>query len=110
MEVIKSSEDKVVVAAVKGRVDTVTAQDFEKKIMEIMEGKSISLLIDCSGLEYISSAGLRSILVISKALKAKGLAVYFSSLQGNVKDVFNISGFNTIFKIFDTSEEALTRL
>ena len=62
MEVIKNSEDRVVVAAVKGRVDTVTAQDFEKRVLEIMEGKNISLLLDCSGLEYISSAGLRSIL------------------------------------------------
>ncbi|NLN59721.1 MAG: STAS domain-containing protein [Deltaproteobacteria bacterium] len=107
MEVTKNSQGGVLVAAVKGRVDTVTASDFEKRIAEIMEGENSPLLLDCGGLEYISSAGLRSILVISKELKTKGLTVYFSGLQGNVKDVFNISGFNTIFKIFATNDDAL---
>ena len=110
MEVTKNSQGGVLVAAVKGRVDTVTASDFEKRIAEIMEGENSPLLLDCGGLEYISTAGLRSILVISKELKTKGLAVYFSGLQGNVKDVFNISGFNTIFKIFATNDDALKAL
>jgi len=110
MEVIKTKDSKAVVATVKGRIDTVTAPDFEKKITEIMEGENTSLVLDCSDLEYISSAGLRSILIISKALKLKGLFVYFSCLQGNVKEVFKISGFGSIFKIFETKEEALQSL
>ena len=72
-----------------------------------MEGEYSPLLLDCGGLEFSSCAGLRSILLISKELKTKGLTVYFSGLQGNVKDVFNISGFNTIFKIFATNDDAL---
>jgi len=107
MEVIKTNDTRAVVAAVKGRVDTVTAPEFEKKISEIMDGENMPLVLDCSGLEYISSAGLRSILVISKALKPRGLAVCFSGLRGNVKDVFNISGFGSIFKLFETTEDAL---
>ena len=110
MEVIKSKSGKAIVAAVRGRIDTITAPDFEKIITEIMEGENTSLLLDCGELEYISSAGLRSILVISKKLKLKGLFVYFSCLQGNVKEVFNISGFGSIFKIFNTKEEALKSL
>jgi len=107
MEVIKTNDTSAVVAAVKGRVDTVTAPEFEKKISEIMDGENMPLVLDCSELEYISSAGLRSILVISKALKPRGLAVSFSGLRGNVKDVFNISGFGSIFKLFETTEGAL---
>ena len=107
MEVIKTNDTRAVVAAVKGRVDTVTAPEFEKKISEIMDGENMPLVLDCCGLEYISSAGLRSILVISKALKPRGLTVSFSGLRGNVKDVFSISGFGSIFKIFETTEDAL---
>jgi len=107
VEVIKTNDTKAIVAAVKGRIDTVTAPDFEKKITEIMAGENIPLVLDCCGLEYISSAGLRSILIISKELKPKGMAVCFSGLQGNVKEVFNISGFGSVFKIFETKEDAL---
>jgi len=107
MEVVKSKGDKAIVATVKGRIDTVTAPDFEKQVAEIMAGENSSLVLDCGELEYISSAGLRSILIISKELKQKGLVVYFSNLQGNVKEVFNISGFGSIFKIFDSKEDAL---
>lgn len=107
MEVIKAKDSKAIVADVKGRVDAVTAPAFEKRIVEIMNEENLPLLIDFGELEYISSAGLRSILIISKNLKAKGLQVYFARLQGNVKEVFNISGFGSIFKIFETKEDAI---
>ncbi len=107
MEVIKTKGNKAIIAGVKGRIDAVTAPAFEKMINEIMNEENIPLLIDFGELEYISSAGLRSILIISKSLKVKGLPVYFSRLQGNVKEVFNISGFGSIFKIFDNKEEAI---
>lgn len=107
MEVIKTKGNKIIVADVKGRIDAVTAPAFEKTINEMMGEENIPLLIDFGELEYISSAGLRSILIISKTLKVKGLPVYFSRLQGNVKEVFNISGFGSIFKIFDNKDEAI---
>jgi anti-anti-sigma factor len=110
MDVIKSKDTKAIIAAVKGRVDTVTAPAFEKKIAEVMEGENIPLLLDFRELEYISSAGLRSILIISKEMKTKGSSVYISGLQGNAKEVFNISGFSSIFKIFETKEDALITL
>ncbi len=72
-----------------------------------MNQETIPLLNDFGKLEYISSARLRSILIISKNLKVKGVPVYFPRLQGNVKEVFNISGFGSIFKIFDNKEEAI---
>lgn len=107
MDVKTRKESKAVVALVKGRIDTVTAPAFEKIIIEVMAVENTSLLLNCSELEYISSAGLRTMLTISKQLKPKGMAIYFSCLQGNVKDVFNISGFGSIFKIFDSEDDAL---
>lgn len=107
MEIGTAKEKNTVVVSVKGKIDAVTAPEFEKALANmIAEGES-AFLLDFSGLEYISSAGLRSILSTAKQLKPKGGNLLFSGLRGPVKDVFKISGFGTIFKIFETREDAL---
>ena len=75
-----------------------------------MAGGDYTLVINLTGLEYISSAGLRSILSTAKQLKAKDGKMLFTGLQGPVKDVFKISGFGSIFKTFETEEEALRQI
>ena len=67
------------------------------------------LLVNFSELEYISSAGLRSILATAKQLKARNGEIMFTGLKNTVKEVFEISGFYSIFKTFETEEEALTQ-
>lgn len=107
MEIITKKEQNTLIVSLKGRMDAVTSPDFEKSLKEMVEAGENSILISLSGLEYISSAGLRSILTIAKLLKAKEGKVLFSGLQGPVRDVFNISGFGAIFKIYETESEAL---
>jgi len=110
MEISKKKEKNVLVISISGRIDAVTAPDFEKNLMEsIRDGEKILLLL-MNKLEYISSAGLRSILAIAKVLKTKEGKLVFAGLQGPVKDVFKISGFGSIFTIFDNEEEALSQL
>ncbi|MCX5825855.1 MAG: STAS domain-containing protein [Deltaproteobacteria bacterium] len=87
-----------------------TAPEFEKGLLALMAGGDSTLVLNFNGLEYISSAGLRSILSTAKQLKAKDGKMLFAGLQGPVKDVFKISGFGSIFKIFDTEEEALRQI
>ena len=65
------------------------------------------LVIDLKDLEYISSAGLRSILAITKQIKEKHGTLFLSSLQAAVKEVFDISGFNAIIPIYATLESAM---
>jgi len=107
MEIKTAKEKNTVVVSVKGKIDAVTAPEFEKAISNLIaQGENIFLL-NLSGLEYISSAGLRSILAAAKQLKPKGGNILFCGLKGPVKDVFRVSGFGTIFKIFETQEDAL---
>lgn len=110
MEITTRKEGSSVVVSVKGRIDAVTAPEFEKGLLALMAGGDSTLILNFSGLEYISSAGLRSILATAKQLKAKEGKMLFASLQGPVKDVFKISGFGSIFKIYDTEEEALRQV
>ncbi len=110
MEVTTRKEGRAVVVSVKGRIDAVTAPDFEKGLMALMADGDCIQILNFGGLEYISSAGLRSILSSAKQLKAKDGKLLFADLKGPVKDVFKISGFGSIFKIYDTEEEALREI
>lgn len=107
MQIETEKEKNTIVISVKGKVDAVTAPEFEKALANLIAQGENTLLLNLIGLEYISSAGLRSILATAKQLKTKNGKILFSGLKGPVKDVFNISGFGTIFKIFETKEDAL---
>ena len=110
MEIDVQVEGKALVACVRGRVDTVSAPSFEKGLAEALSREEKWLVFDLSGLEYISSAGLRVFLTTAKALKAKGGDIRLAATQGSVKKVFQISGFFTLFKHFDTRDAALATL
>jgi anti-anti-sigma factor len=88
------------VVSVKGRMDAVSSPEFEKEMaVSIAEGNNV-LILDLVALDYISSAGLRSILTITKKLKGKDGKLLIAGLKGMVKEVFEISGFHSIIPIF----------
>ncbi len=89
---------------VKGRIDAVSSSEFEQKLKGWIDEGEHRLVVDFGGLDYISSAGLRSVLGIAKALKGKSGDLVVSDLRGTVKEVFDISGFSTIIPISDTVE------
>ncbi|HTY24988.1 MAG TPA: STAS domain-containing protein [Desulfomonilaceae bacterium] len=109
MDISFSEKEGCTVCAVQGRIDTVTAPDFEKKMQERITRGANRFVVDLSKLEYISSAGLRSILVAGKSSKATGGELCCCSLQGVVKKVFEVSGFTSLFPIFDSLDEALKK-
>ena len=65
-----------------------------------------NIVIDCSELHYISSSGLRVFLMALKKISAAGGRFRLCSLQDNIREIFEIAGFNTIFSIFGTVDEA----
>jgi anti-anti-sigma factor len=107
MEIQTRKEKGAVIVSVKGRMDALTAPEFEKDMSALISKGENIFLLNFTGLEYISSAGLRSILAMSKKLKEKQGKILFTGLQGPVEEVFKISGFHTIFKIFSSEEAAL---
>ena len=107
MNISTKKESNALVVTVSGRLDAVTAPEFEKSISEFIAQGDKTFVINLNGLEYISSAGLRSILASAKLLKTQNGKLIFSGLQGHVKEVFSISGFHGIFKICDSDAEGL---
>lgn len=109
MELLIETEKKAnaVVLSVKGRLDAATAPEFTAVCDGLIAAGNICLIADLAQLDYISSAGLRSILATAKKLKGLQGQITFCNLSGMVKDVFNISGFTTMFTIHATLDDAV---
>ncbi len=111
MEIVNTGKEKnAVLLAVKGRIDALSAPEFEKELVEWIEKGETNFIIDLGDLDYISSAGLRSILATAKKLKANEGQILLSSLKDAVKEVFEISGFSSIIPIYESVETALAQM
>ncbi|MEW5735664.1 MAG: STAS domain-containing protein [Thermodesulfobacteriota bacterium] len=107
MEVIEEKNEKALVFAVAGRLDSNTSPAFEQKIMEAIGKGEIKVVVDFAGLDYIASAGMRVVLKAAKELKQKGGAIVLCSLKDYVKEVFEIAGFDSFLPLVATRTDAL---
>ncbi len=110
MELSVKNEEKGTLVTVTGRMDAVSSPEFEKELARLIDEGNINFVVDLAGLDYISSSGLRSILVTAKKLKGKNGQILLASLQAVVKEVFEISGFSAIIPIHESVEEAMAAL
>ena len=99
-------EEDILTATLSGRMDAITATEFTIKLEGWIDEGLHNFIIDCSQLDYISSAGLRAILIIAKKLKGLDGKLKLAALQESVQTVFEISGFNKIIPIFANLDDA----
>ena len=88
-----------VVAVIAGRLDTVTSSEFEKTLVSYFSSPGLELVLDCSAMDYISSAGLRVVLMAHKSLTANGGRFIIRNLTKEVRSVFDMIGFSNILTI-----------
>ena len=106
---VQTSENAWIVS-VSGKLDAVSAADYEKAISALIDEGKLRLVVDFAELSYISSAGLRVLLSTAKQLKPKGGVALFAGLQDNVREVFEMTGFSAILGIHPSTEAALAAL
>ena len=99
MKVTITQNANVVEATIEGRLDTVTSSEFEKQLAPFYQTPGIELILDCNAMEYISSAGLRVILIAHKSITANGGRFVVSNLSKEVRSVFDMTGFSRILII-----------
>lgn len=105
MEVKKESKEGATILTPTGRVDTSTAKAFEAAVMEVVPtSKNIAISFD--QIDYISSAGLRVVLMAGKKLSATGGCLVLINMPDKIFTVFKMSGFDKILKIYPNLEEA----
>ena len=97
------------VLTLAGRMDASTAHILEEQGQALLDAGVKKLVIDLGGIVYMSSAGLRSVLLLQKAAKAAHCAVAFCAAQPMVVDVFRIAGFNRILTLYATRADALAK-
>ncbi len=110
MDIGESKEDAVFVLEPRGRLDSANARGFEERVLAAHENGENALLIDCCKLDYISSAGLRVLLIGAKRFQQSGGAITLCALSPSIHEVFEISGFLTLFAVHSDRAAALAAM
>ena len=110
MDITESRSAGTLVMTLNGRLDAASVQAFHERLLNCIDGGATSVLLDLALLDYISSAGLRSLLTAAKRLQAGDGRFAVCALTGNVREVFQVSGFDTIIESHPDRATALLRL
>jgi len=110
VEIGERHDGDILILRPVGRIDNETSPDFQTRLLGSLTNAGAVVLVDFSAVDYISSAGLRALMMGSKQSKvAKGrLAV--AALGSIVKEIFEISRFSLVVDVFDTPADALAAL
>ena len=110
MKIHATKEGNAIMVSLEGRLDAVASSEFETSLSDWISKGEHNFLLNLTDLDYISSAGLRSILATSKKLKETQGKIFLTGLHGPVEEVFKISGFLSIFRVFASAEAALKEI
>ena len=106
MEITTIIKDMIAILKPQGRIDSVTANEFDTKITELLDKGQIKVIIDFSHTDFISSAGLRILLLKAKLAKSLKGKIVLSNMSESIAEVFEVSGFSTLFTIYKTVDAA----
>ena len=99
MKITIENEGDILVARFAGRLDTAAAAEIATDIQSLEEQADKHIILDCSELEYISSSGLRLFLTLRKASGAKGGKLQVRAINADIRQVFMMTGFISLFEI-----------
>jgi anti-anti-sigma factor len=100
----------VALVKVEGRLDHISSPAFESELLPQTEGctgEEKKLVLDCSGLAYLSSAGLRVLMIAAKRCRKQSGTMVLAALQPTIQEIFRISRFDTVFEVFPSVRAAL---
>lgn len=104
VNILTPNADEMVIE-IGGRLDTSAVHSLHEQLIPVMENLGKQVKIDFSNLEYISSSGLRVLLMINKKAKEKGGRVVITHMKENILQIFQIVGFDKIFIINPSDSE-----
>ncbi len=110
MNLKEIKNEKAIIIEIDGRLDTTNFGQLETKVLHNIEAGNIKLVVDCSKMDYVSSSGLRIFLMALKKITALKGEFILCGLQENIHEIFEISGFTSIFNIYENQEKALETL
>ena len=99
MQIKIEKNDQETIVHIKGELDTIATTEQADQLQQVLDIADKALVIDCTEMEYISSAGLRFFMQLKRESEAKGGSVRIEHLNEDVADIFRMSGFLNIFEI-----------
>jgi anti-anti-sigma factor len=110
MEISTEWQDGTLIANVGDRIDGTEAREFQETLAAEIDDDLKGMVLDFEQLNYISSAGLRVILLTARVLQRQGGKLAICSLSDSIREVFEISGFDKIIPVHSTREEAASAI
>ena len=107
MEIITRDYNRVNVLRIVGRIDASTSPQFEEKLNEYIEAGRRLLVLEMDGADFLSSAGVRTLISAQKALKPRGGKVAIAQPSQRVTEVLDLAGLRPLFPIYDSTEAAI---
>ena len=104
----ESHSGNATIVSLGGRMDASSSPSAEAVLFRLIESGTREIVVDMSKLDYISSAGLRVMLASLKKLRDDGGQLVLAGLKPQIQNVFEIAGFQRIFTIYSTTEEAVS--
>ncbi|MCI8326177.1 MAG: STAS domain-containing protein [Lachnospiraceae bacterium] len=99
LETTETYQEDTLVIELNGRLDAMTSEGFQKLLLEKINETKGDLILDCSGLEFVSSAGLRTFLTTQKALSARGSQLRLVHAGDAIMKVLAMTGFDKFLKV-----------
>lgn len=107
MNITVAKVDETNIVGIEGRLDTTNYSELESSLAGLTAQNEKRILLDLSKMDYISSSGLRILLMYLKKMKAVEGRFMLSGMSQEIKEIFEISGFINIFEIYDDQESAI---
>lgn len=105
----EESKGDILILKLNGRLDAVSSPAVERKIFDYLSRDKHKLLLDFSGIDYLSSAGLRMLLSVTKKIRSLSGKLILFSVTTNVVEILKMSGFDHVLEIASTEEEGVRR-
>lgn len=103
---IKNPQSPILECSVSGALDRLETQTFIDTLKQVISPSTRGLILDCTAMPYMSSAGLRAILIVGKTLMAQNARFVLCGLSGLALEIYTVSGFAEIFTPVAEADEA----
>jgi anti-sigma B factor antagonist len=110
MDISEDRKADAVILALSGKLDATTAKRFEDRILGVINSGTQRLVVDLSQLDYVSSSGLRVLILAAKRLQTVDGKIVLCSMKDHVRQVFDLAGFSSMLSIYASRDEALKGL
>ena len=110
MDIRFQSKSSVTVVSPQGRIDTETTPELENRLLALIQRGDAQIVLDLAGVDYMSSRGLRALLVVSRKCGQSEARFVLAGLTDFTTDLLTITGFLPHFEVFGTIDDAVTAM